>query len=222
MAKQNPKHTGKTARGVFPFTERVLVAGLDPRKAHADEWDSRTAKRRAGKTRPVYERDDGPLTARQIGAIKRLAPQGRMKVKASLFPEKPVQVKLRGRKRVSIDLDPSLTAALRKRARARGKTLDKEALDAVYGHLVRIKPQDLKQFSQAVSQVHRDLSAIARRVDASHLHLAVLLAMLKNWRASRDAKTDDKKRDALQAMLDRPARRNPRLVRLLRTKPPWD
>ncbi|MBI5115048.1 hypothetical protein HZA56_01085 [Candidatus Poribacteria bacterium] len=35
---------------------------------------------------PTYEPDDGPLTAKQIKAIKRLVPQGRMKkVRSSLF-----------------------------------------------------------------------------------------------------------------------------------------
>lgn len=35
---------------------------------------------------PAYEPDDGPLTAKQIKAIKRIEPQGRMKsVKSRLF-----------------------------------------------------------------------------------------------------------------------------------------
>lgn len=178
--------------------------------------------RRAVKKAPVYERDDGPVTARQIRTIKRLEPQGRMKVEASLFPDKPVWVKLRGRERVSINLGPSLTAALRKRAQARGKTLDVEILDAVHGHLVRTEPEDLKRFDRAISRVHRDLNAIARRFDAAHLHLAVLLAMLKTWRGRRDAKADDKKWNALQTMPSQPARRDRGLVRLLTTKPPWD
>jgi len=83
-------------------------------------------------------------------------------------------------------------------------------------------PEELKLFIRATARVHRDLNTIAQRVDAAHLHLAVLLAMLKTWRGRRDAKADDKKWNALQTMLDRPARRNPRLVRLLKTKPPWD
>jgi len=34
---------------------------------------------------PTYERDDGPLTAKQLAAIEKIAPQGRMKVTASLL-----------------------------------------------------------------------------------------------------------------------------------------
>lgn len=35
---------------------------------------------------PAYEADDGPLTAKQLKAIKKLEPQGRMKsVRSSLF-----------------------------------------------------------------------------------------------------------------------------------------
>lgn len=46
----------------------------------------RRPKKQTNRTRPAYEPDDGPLTAKQLEAIKRLAPQGRMKsVKSSLF-----------------------------------------------------------------------------------------------------------------------------------------
>jgi hypothetical protein len=34
---------------------------------------------------PAYEPDDGPLTDEQMGAIERLQPPGRMKVKSRLF-----------------------------------------------------------------------------------------------------------------------------------------
>jgi hypothetical protein len=34
---------------------------------------------------PAYEQDDGPLTDRQIAAIKRIVPQGRMKATKSLL-----------------------------------------------------------------------------------------------------------------------------------------
>ncbi len=34
---------------------------------------------------PTYEQDDGPLSAQQIKAINRIAPQGRMKVTKSLL-----------------------------------------------------------------------------------------------------------------------------------------
>lgn len=47
---------------------------------------SRRTRHAAGKA-PAYERDDGPLTAKQIKAIKKLVPQGReMVVTSSLFP----------------------------------------------------------------------------------------------------------------------------------------
>ena len=39
----------------------------------------------ARQTLPQYEPDNGPLTAAQKKTIQRLQPQGRMKVKASLF-----------------------------------------------------------------------------------------------------------------------------------------
>ena len=39
----------------------------------------------ARQTLPRYEADNGPLTDEQMEAIRRLQPQGRMKVKASLF-----------------------------------------------------------------------------------------------------------------------------------------
>jgi hypothetical protein len=39
----------------------------------------------ARQTLPRYEADNGPLTERQMEEIRRLQPQGRMKVKASLF-----------------------------------------------------------------------------------------------------------------------------------------
>lgn len=42
--------------------------------------------RHAARKAPAYERDDGPVTPKQLRAIKRLEPQGRMKVKASLLP----------------------------------------------------------------------------------------------------------------------------------------
>jgi len=41
--------------------------------------------RLAQETLPRYEPDDGPLTAKQLKAIKRLEPQGRMEVSESLF-----------------------------------------------------------------------------------------------------------------------------------------
>lgn len=41
--------------------------------------------RLAQETLPRYESDDGPLTAQQLEAIKRLEPQGRMEVSESLF-----------------------------------------------------------------------------------------------------------------------------------------
>lgn len=34
---------------------------------------------------PSYEQDDGPLSSKQIAAIKRMAPHGRMKVTKSLL-----------------------------------------------------------------------------------------------------------------------------------------
>ena len=34
---------------------------------------------------PAYEPDDGPLTSRQLAAIRKLVPQGKMKVTASLL-----------------------------------------------------------------------------------------------------------------------------------------
>ena len=34
---------------------------------------------------PAYEQDDGPLTEKQIAAIRRIAPHGRMKVTKSLL-----------------------------------------------------------------------------------------------------------------------------------------
>ncbi len=34
---------------------------------------------------PAYEQDDGPLTDRQIAALKQIVPQGRMKVTKSLL-----------------------------------------------------------------------------------------------------------------------------------------
>lgn len=38
------------------------------------------------KKAPAYERENGPLTAKQLRAIKKLVPQGRMKkIKSSLF-----------------------------------------------------------------------------------------------------------------------------------------
>lgn len=39
----------------------------------------------ARQTLPRYEADNGPLTGRQMDAIDRLQPPGRMKVKKSLF-----------------------------------------------------------------------------------------------------------------------------------------
>ena len=42
-------------------------------------------KKVANKSRPAYEPDDSPLTGKQIEAIKKRVPQGRMKVKSSLF-----------------------------------------------------------------------------------------------------------------------------------------
>ena len=39
----------------------------------------------ARQTLPAYEPDDGPLTDAQYRAIKKLVPQGRMKVTMSLF-----------------------------------------------------------------------------------------------------------------------------------------
>ncbi len=99
----------------------------------------RRSKKRADRIRPAYEPDDGPLTAKQIAAIKKLVPQGRgMVVTSSLFPDE-------------------LTQASRRKQRG-----------------------------------------------------------------SRGAKTGGKGWDAFQAMLDRPARRKPKLVRLLKTKAPWD
>lgn len=48
----------------------------------------RLSKKRTAKIRPAYERDDGPLTAKQIRAIKKLVPQGRgMVVTSYLFPD---------------------------------------------------------------------------------------------------------------------------------------
>lgn len=41
--------------------------------------------RLAQETLPRYEPDDGPLTAQQLKAIKRLEPPGRMEVRESLF-----------------------------------------------------------------------------------------------------------------------------------------
>lgn len=39
----------------------------------------------ARQTLPRYEPDDGPLTAEQMEAIRKLQPPGRMKIKESLF-----------------------------------------------------------------------------------------------------------------------------------------
>jgi hypothetical protein len=36
-------------------------------------------------TRPAYEPDNGPLTERQIEALQRMAPRGKMKVISSLL-----------------------------------------------------------------------------------------------------------------------------------------
>jgi len=47
--------------------------------------------RRAAKKTPAYEPDDGPLTAKQIKAIRKLEPQGRMKVESSLLPSLKVR-----------------------------------------------------------------------------------------------------------------------------------
>jgi len=39
----------------------------------------------ARQTLPAYEPDDGPLTARQVAAMRRLAPQGQMRGRKGLF-----------------------------------------------------------------------------------------------------------------------------------------
>lgn len=123
----------KTVRDVFPYSEKDLVAGLSPHKAHADEPGSMAVKKR-GK-RP---RDDSLWAARRIEAIKRL-----------------------------------VGACLR------------------HGGSVAL---------------------VSRRTDAGKPRTA----------GKPRAKKDSKKRDAFHAMLDRPARRNPRLVKLLKTKAPWE
>ncbi len=58
-----------------------MTANRRPRKSA-----SRRLKKQVAKAQPAYEPDDGPLTAKQIEAIKRLVPQGLGKsVKSSLF-----------------------------------------------------------------------------------------------------------------------------------------
>ncbi len=53
---------------------------------HPKKPVSRRLKKPVAKARPAYEPDDGPLTAKQIEAIKKLVPQGLGKsVKSSLF-----------------------------------------------------------------------------------------------------------------------------------------
>ncbi len=55
---------------------------------HPKKSELRRLKKLAAEAKPAYEPDDGPLTAKQIKAIKKLVPQGRgMLVTSSLFKE---------------------------------------------------------------------------------------------------------------------------------------
>lgn len=46
---------------------------------------ARGLARKRANARPAYERDDGPLTEKQIAALRRLVPPGKLKVISSLL-----------------------------------------------------------------------------------------------------------------------------------------
>lgn len=74
--------------GLFVFAA-LLALAVWYINTHSEERPRYKRKRRRtepAKKAPAYERENGPLTAKQIKAIKKLVPQGRMKkVKSSLF-----------------------------------------------------------------------------------------------------------------------------------------
>lgn len=136
ITKRTKKARGaarKTVRGVFQYSEKDLVAGLDSHKAHADALDSRIAKKRGKRLR-----NDSLWATRQIRVIKRLVGAG------------------------------------------------------------------LRRGGSVV--------LVSRRTDAGKPRTT----------GKPRTKMSSKRWDAFHAMLDRPARRNPRLARLLKTKPPWE
>lgn len=67
---------------LFVLAAVILIVGL-----YIDSHRKRKHRRtEPAKKAPAYERDNGPLTAKQLRAIKKLVPQGRMKkIKSSLF-----------------------------------------------------------------------------------------------------------------------------------------
>lgn len=71
-----------TAFGVTRRTVQTLAAQLEMSETQVLHV---ALARMARDTLPAYEPDDGPLTAQQLAAIRRMVPQGKMKVGSSLL-----------------------------------------------------------------------------------------------------------------------------------------
>ncbi len=71
---------------VFAGLIMLLVWYVDSHSADKPRHKRGRRRARPVTKKPAYEQDDGPLTAKQLKAIRKLEPQGRMKsVRSSLF-----------------------------------------------------------------------------------------------------------------------------------------
>jgi len=79
---------------LFRFREQDTAFGVTRRTTHelAEQLGMSETQvlhialaRMARDTLPAYEQDNGPLTEKQLAALRRMVPQGKMKVTASLL-----------------------------------------------------------------------------------------------------------------------------------------
>ncbi len=87
------KVTQKSDALLFRFRDRDTAFGVTRRTAdtlakHLGMSETQVLHvalaRMAQEQLPAYEQDDGPLTEKQIAAIRRIVPQGHMKISKSL------------------------------------------------------------------------------------------------------------------------------------------
>ena len=93
-ARRGPKPALKTDAILFRFRAEDTAFGVTRRTTHALAAQLGMSEtqvlhvalaRMARDNLPAYEPDNGPLTARQLAAIGKIVPQGKMKVTSSLL-----------------------------------------------------------------------------------------------------------------------------------------